>query len=63
VVQRSRVLRLTPEPGLEGRVAGQVGAQHLDGHIAAEPQVTTPVHLGHATESERIADLVPVAEQ
>jgi hypothetical protein len=34
VVQRRRALRLAAEPGLEARVAGEVGAQHLDGDAA-----------------------------
>ena len=63
VVQRGGVLRLAAEPGLEGRVAGEVGAQHLDRDVPAEPQVAAAVHLGHAAEAERVADLVAIAEQ
>ena len=63
VVQRRGVLRLAAEPGLEGRVAGQVGAQHLDRHVPAEAQVAATVHLGHAAEAEGVPDLVAIAEQ
>ena len=63
VVQRRGVLRLAAEPGLERGVAGEVGAQHLDRHVPAEPQVTAAVHLGHAAEAEGVADLVAIAEQ
>ena len=62
VVQRGRGLRLAPEADLEGRVAGQVAAQHLDGDLAAEPQVATAVHLGHAAAAEDPADLVALTE-
>ncbi len=62
VVQRGRALRLTAEPGQEGRVAGQLGLEDLDGHPAAEPQVPALVHLSHAPTAEQLAHLVPVAE-
>jgi hypothetical protein len=52
MVEGRRVLRLAAEPLLEGRVAGQVGTQHLDGHVAAQPEVTSSVHLGHAAVAQ-----------
>ena len=52
VVQRRRVLRLPAEPGLEGRVVGEVRAQHLDGNVPAEPQVAAAMHLGHAADAD-----------
>ena len=63
VVQRRRVLRLAAEPQLERGVAGEVGAQHLDRDVPAEPQVTAAVHLGHAAVAEQLADLVPAPEE
>ena len=62
VVQRRGGLRLAPEPDLEGRVAGEIAAQHLDGDLAAEPQVAAAVHLGHAAAAEDSADLVALTE-
>src|SRR4029079_10768225 len=63
VVQRRGGLRLTPEPGLERGVAGEIGAQHLDRDLPAEPDVATAVHLGHAAVAERLADLIPGSQQ
>ena len=63
VVQRGGGLRLPAEPGLEGRVARQVGAQHLDRDLPAEPDVAAAVHLGHAAVAERLADLVAGSQQ
>ena len=34
MVQRGGVLRLTSKPKVEAGVAGQVGTQHLDRHVA-----------------------------
>jgi hypothetical protein len=62
MVQRGRRLRLTPEPRLERRVAGEVGPQHLHRDLPAEPQVVRQVDLGHAPAPEHVADLVAVAE-
>ena len=44
------------------RVAGQVGAQHLDRDVAAEPHVVAEVDLGHAAAAEQLAELVAAAE-
>src|SRR5690606_19023844 len=55
--------RLTAEPGLEGGVAGEVGAQDLDGDRASEPGVVADVHLGHAAASDELADLVAGREE
>ena len=63
VVQRRGVLRLAAEPQLERVVAGEVGAQHLDRDVPAEPEVATAVHLGHAAVAEQLADLVPPPEE
>ena len=63
VVQRRRGLRLAAEPGLEGRVAGQVRAQHLDRDVPAQPDVAAAVHLGHAAVAEDRAELVPGSQQ
>ena len=63
VVQGGGVLGFAAEPGLEGGVAGQVGAEHLDRHVPAQAKVTATVHLGHAAEAEGVPDLVAIAEQ
>ena len=62
VVERGGRLGLAAEPGLEGRVAGEVGAQRLHRDGAAEPGVMGEVDLGHATAAEHRAQLVPAAE-
>ena len=63
VVQGGGVLGFAAEPGLEGGVAGEVGAEHLDRHVPAQAKVTATVHLGHAAEAEGVPDLVAIAEQ
>ncbi len=60
VVQRGRVLGLAAEPEVEARVAGQVGAQHLDRHVAVQPDVAGEVNLGHAAEPEDFAEFVAI---
>ena len=62
VVERRRGLRLAAEPGLEGRVAGEVGAQDLDRDGPAEARVVADVDLGHAAAADELADLVAAAE-
>ena len=59
VVQAGGRLRLAAEPVEEGRVAGQVGAQHLDRDVAAETDVAAAVDLGHAAVADELAELVP----
>src|SRR5665811_1192118 len=49
--------------GQERRVTGQVGAQDLDGHGAAEPGVMTGVYLGHSAATDELTDLVTPAQQ
>ena len=62
VVEGGRRLGLTPEPRLEGGVAGEVGAQALDRDGAAEPHVGALANLGHAAASEELAHLVATAD-
>ena len=62
VVEAGRRLGLSPEPGLEHRVAGEVGAQQLDGDHPTEPGVPAEVDLGHATAPEEVPHLVAVAQ-
>jgi hypothetical protein len=62
VVERRGVLRLTTEPQLEVVVPGQIRTQHLDRDIPAEPEVTSPVYLGHAAVPQQLANLVPLAQ-
>ena len=45
-------LRLPAEAGLEGLVACEVGTQGLDRHGPVQPEVTGPVHLGHAAPAD-----------
>ena len=63
VVERGRRLRLAAEPGLERRVAGQVGAQPLDRDDPAEPGVGALADLGHPAAAEELAELVAPADQ
>ncbi len=63
VVQRGRGLRLAPEAGLELRVAGEVGAQQLDGDVAAQAHVAAAVDLGHAAVAEHGPELVAVRQE
>ena len=62
MVEGRRILRLTPEAQVERGVAGQIGAQHLDGHIAVQEQVTREVDLGHAAETEGLAQFVSIRD-
>jgi len=62
VVERGRGLRLTPEAGEEGLVAGQVRPQHLDRHRAVEPCIDPDVDLGHPAAADEFADLVSPAQ-
>ena len=62
MVQRGRVLRLAAEPQIEAGVAGQVGAQHLDGHVAVKPQIARQMDLGHAAKAEDLTEFVPVGQ-
>ena len=62
VVQGGRGLRLTTEPGLEGGVAGEVGAETLDRDHPAEPGVGALAHLGHATAAQQLAELVAATD-
>ena len=55
VVERRGVLRLAPEAQVEAGVPGQVGAQHLDRHVAVQPDIPGQMDLGHATEAEDVA--------
>ena len=62
VVERGGRLGLATEPGLEGGVAGEVGAQPLDGDGPAEPHVGALADLGHAAAPEELAHLVASAD-
>src|SRR5262245_66567604 len=63
MVQRGSGLGLPAEPGLEGRIAGEVGTQRLHRDIAAEAHVPAHVDLGHATPAEHSAQLVAAADE
>ena len=62
VVQPGHGLGLAAEPGLQHRVAGQVGAQQLDGHRAAQPDVAGQCDVGHAAAPDEFADLVAASQ-
>src|SRR6185312_8786035 len=63
VVQPRRGLGLAAEAGQERRVAGEVGAQHLDRHGASEPGVMAGMDLGHSAAADQPTDLVSPAQQ
>ena len=63
VVQRGRGLGLPPEPGLEGRVPGQVLAERLHRDDPVEADVPGPVHLGHAAPADDAVEFVAAAEE
>jgi hypothetical protein len=52
VVERGGRLRLH-EAGAAARVGETLARQHLDRHLAPEPQVARAVHLAHAARPER----------
>ena len=63
VVQGGGVLGFAAEPGLERGVTGEVGAEHLDRHVPAQPQVTAAMHLRDAAAFGQGVDLVPAPYQ
>ncbi len=63
MIQRGSSLRLATEAVLERRVAGQILAQHLDGDVAIEPDVTGAIDLGHAAVPEHFTEPVTAGEQ
>ena len=62
MVEGSGGLGLSAESGLEGRVAGEVWPQDLDGDAAAEADVAAFPDFGHATAANDLDELVAVAE-
>jgi len=58
VVDRRRQPGLTNEPLAECVVLGQVGAQHLERDLVAEPHVLRPVDHAHAAPAEHPLDAV-----
>ena len=63
VVEPCRRLGFAAEPGQKRWVAGQVRAEHLDRHSAAEPGVVTRVDFGHSAATNQLSDLIPPAQQ
>jgi hypothetical protein len=63
VVQRPQGPRLPAEPGLEKRVSGKIGTQHLDRDLAAESHVPAEVNLAHRAVTDLLAHLVPRSQQ
>src|SRR5690606_22602871 len=62
VVESRGGLGLAAEPGQEGGVPGEVGAQDLDRDRAPQPQVVADVHLGHTATADQLADLVAATQ-
>ena len=58
VVEGRQQLRLALEAGEPLGILREVGGQHLDGDVAAEPGVARSIHLAHAAGAERRDDLV-----
>jgi hypothetical protein len=58
VVERGEQLRLAPEAGEALRVAGHLGREHLDRHVARELRVGGAVDLAHPTRADRGGDTV-----
>jgi hypothetical protein len=63
MVQRGRGLRLATEPRLERLISREVRTQRLYRHDSIQPDVTGPVHLGHATTPDDAVELVAATEQ
>ena len=62
MIQRRGVLGLPPEALVEVRIAGEVGTQDLDRHLAVQSHITRAVHLRHPAETEDLAQLVAVGQ-
>ena len=60
VVEVGGGLGLPPEPLHEGRVAGELGEQHLERDAAVEELVVGQVDLGHPAPGQVPDDFVPV---
>ena len=58
MVQRGGRTRLLLEPRETLRVAGELGRQHLDRHLTAEPVVLGQVHLTHTAFADLLDNLV-----
>ena len=56
-------LSLAAEPGLEGRVGGQVGTQLLDRNGSPEPGVDSTADLRHAAAPEQVTQLVASSDR
>ena len=63
VVEGGHGVGLALEPLVERLVRGQLRAQDLDRHTAAQAHVLPHVHRGHATAADDLTDLVPVVDQ
>jgi len=61
--QGGSVLRLLAEAVLNLLIARQVGLQHFNGHLTAEPDIATPVHVGRAPVAEHLAQFVALRKQ
>ena len=62
VVQLGGGLRLALEAGQEAGVRAVLGAQHLDGHVAAELGVVGAVDGGHAALADQLDQAVAAAQ-
>ncbi len=58
MVESRETLALPPKPAEALPVAGQLGWEHLEGHLPPERGVQGAVHLPHPTHAEQLEDLV-----
>ena len=56
VVERCQEPRFTIEPQGAVRIRRQIGADHLEGNVAFEPGIMSPVNCAHATFAEQVSD-------
>ena len=55
-------LRLETETRTEGRVAGELGVEDLDGDIAAQGEVVASVDLGHPAVTDEVVHAVSLGD-
>ena len=62
VIQASHSLRFAAETSLENRVPRQIGAQNLHGYIAAQQNVASQPHIGHAPAANQAVKLITIIQ-
>ena len=58
MIERGRRVRFLLEPGTSRGIAGDVGRQHLERHLAAKPRIARAIDLAHPACPQRRDDLV-----